>query len=97
MEISQEKADLFVNGRKKEMSRIKVTKKLSSKKAEKQKDWPVVVYMWAVGLGIVGYLVVGEAVFESRPHPIHWLAGLVGVAFGVGVGWLWYRWRGDVL
>lgn len=79
------------------MSGIKVTKKQSSKKAEKQKDWPVVVYMWAVGLGITGYLVVGEAIFESRPHPIHWIAGLVGGVFGVGVGWLWYRWRGDVI
>ena len=78
------------------MSRNKVTKKPSSKKAEKREDWPVVVYLWAIGLGLVGYLVVGEAVFESRPHPIHWLAGLIGGIFGVSAGWLWYRWRGDV-
>ena len=78
------------------MSRIKVTKMPSSKKTEKREDWPVVVYLWAVGLGLVSYLVVGEAIFESRPHPIHWLAGLIGVIFGIGTGWLWYRWRGDV-
>lgn len=79
------------------MSRIKATKKLPSKKAEKQKDWPVVVYMWTIGFGLVGYLVVGEAVFESRPHPIHWLSGIIAAILGVGIGWLWYRWRGDVL
>lgn len=63
------------------MSKIKATKKPSSKKAKKQKDWPVVVYMWAIGLGLAGYLVVGEAIFQSRPHPIHWLAGSIGAAF----------------
>ena len=78
------------------MSKIKVTKKPSSKKAEKQKEWPVVVYLWAIGLGLMGYLAVGEAIFESRPHPIHWLVGVVGGVVGIGIGWLWYRWRGDV-
>ena len=78
------------------MSKIKATKKPSSKKAEKQEDWPVVLYIWAIGSGLAGYLVVGQAIFESRPHPIHWLAGLIGAAFGIGVGGLWYRWRGDV-
>lgn len=78
------------------MSRVKVTKKPSSKQPEKSKEWPVVVYMWAVGLGVSSYLIVGEMIFDSRPHPIHWLAGLIGVGLGIGVGWLWYRWRGDV-
>ena len=71
-------------------------KKLSKQKVSEKKEWPIVVYLWAVGSGIVGYLVVGEAIFESRPHPIHWLAALIGGILGIGVGWLWYRWRGDV-
>lgn len=78
------------------MSKIKATKKPSSKKEEKHKEWPLVVYLWAIGLGLMGYLAVGEAIFESRPHPIHWLAGVVGGVVGMGIGWLWYRWRGDV-
>ena len=78
------------------MSRMKVTKKPSAKKAEKQEDWPVIVYVWAVGVALVGYLFVGEMALASKPHPIHWLAGLVGGLIGIGVGWLWYRWRGDV-
>lgn len=63
---------------------------------KKKQDTPVVVYMWAVGLGVLGYLVVGEAIFETRPHPIHWLVGLIGGLAGIPLGWLWYRWRGDV-
>ena len=78
------------------MSRIKVTKKPTSKKAEQEKEWPVVVYLWAIGLGLVSYMVV-EAVFHtSLPHPIHWLSALIGGILGIGVGWLWYHWRGDV-
>lgn len=62
----------------------------------KQKEWPAVVYMWAIGLGVLGYLIVGEGILEVRPHPIHWLAGVIAAAVGIPVGWLWYRWRGDV-
>lgn len=73
-------------------------RKKSDNKVEKKekKEWPVVVYMWSFGLGILGYLIVGEAVFDTQPHPVHWLSGLVGGIIGIGVGWLWYRWRGDV-
>ncbi len=62
-----------------------------------EKETPLVVYVWAIGLGLVGYLVVGEMVFEFMPHPIHWLAGLIGGIFGIGLGWIWFRWRGDVI
>ncbi len=62
-----------------------------------EKEWPLVVYVWAIGLGLVGYLVIGEMVFEFKPHPIHWLAGMVGGVIGIGLGWVWFRWRGDVL
>jgi hypothetical protein len=68
-----------------------------SKTREREKEWPLVVYMWAIGLGLVGYLVIGEMVFEIKPHPIHWLSGMVGGVFGIGLGWIWFRWRGDVI
>lgn len=71
-------------------------KKRGRQKPRDEKEWPVVVYMWAIGVGVIGYLVVGEAIFESRPHPIHWLSGLIGGMLGIALGWLWYRWRGDV-
>lgn len=63
----------------------------------KSREWPFVVYLWTLGLGLAGYLIVGRFALASRPHPYHWGAGLVGAAAGVGVGWLWYRWRGDVV
>jgi len=78
------------------MSRIKTTRQPSSKKSEKQKDWPAVVYFWAIGLGLLSYAVVEIATHDTWPHPIHWLAGIIGGIAGIGIGWLWYRWRGDV-
>jgi len=63
----------------------------------KREETPLVVYLSAFVLGIVAYFVVGELVLGSRPHPVHWLAGLAGAVLGVPMGWLWYRWRGDVI
>jgi hypothetical protein len=34
------------------MSRVRITK---SKKAEKKKEWPAVVFFWIMGLAILGY------------------------------------------
>lgn len=73
-----------------------MSKKRSDQKTEEEKEWPVVVYLWAIGLGLAGYLFVGEMVFEIKPHPIHWLSGVIGGIVGIGLGWLWFRWRGDV-
>ena len=56
---------------------------------------PAVVYLWAIGLAFLSY-VIGRVVLDGRPHPFHWLAGLIGGLVGILVGWLWYRWRGDV-
>lgn len=63
----------------------------------RRREVPFVVYVWAMGLGFVGYLLVGRFALAGRPHPYHWAAGLLGIAAGVIVGWLWYRWRGDVV
>ena len=72
-------------------------KKIEIERKEKEKkEWPVVVYIWAIGLFIATWFIGGEAIFESEPHPIHWLVGLVGGLLGIPIGWLWYRWRGDV-
>ena len=72
-------------------------KKIEIERKEKEKkEWPVVVYIWAIGLFIATWFIGGEAIFESKPHPIHWLVGLVGGLLGIPIGWLWYRWRGDV-
>lgn len=76
--------------------RKRIAKRKAKTKPTRQ-EWPLVVYMWAIGLGFGGYLIVGRLLLASRPHPIHWLAGLVGGLLGVPLGWLWYRWRGDIL
>lgn len=62
-----------------------------------EEGWPLVVLMAVIGFGLIGYLVVGELVLAARPHPLHWAAGVVGGIVGYLAGWLWYRWRGDVL
>lgn len=80
----------------KKHARPKSNKVNKKPEKEKQKDWPVVVYIWAIGLFIAFWLIGGEAFFGAKPHPIHWLVGLVGGLVGIPVGWLWYRWRGDV-
>jgi len=71
-------------------------RKTKSKKVEKQKEWPVVVYMWAFGLTIVSYT-LARMILDGKPHPYHWLAALIGGIVGIPLGWLWYRWRGDIL
>lgn len=63
---------------------------------KKPKDTPVVVYMWVIGLFLTFWLVGGEAVLGAKPHPLHWVAGVVGGVIGIPAGGLWYRWRGDV-
>jgi hypothetical protein len=58
-------------------------------------EWPAVVYVWAFSLEMVSYAVARLA-FDRRPHPYHWLAALLGGVAGIPIGWLWFRWRGDV-
>jgi hypothetical protein len=54
-----------------------------------------VVYLWSFGLAILSYA-VARIVLDGRPHPYHWLAGLLGGLAGIALGWAWYRRRGDV-
>ncbi len=59
-------------------------------------EWPAVVYFWGFGLAIMSY-VVARIVLDGQPHPYHWLSALAGGAAGLGIGWIWFRFRGDVL
>lgn len=77
------------------MSRKTISRK-HSKKVKESNDWPLVVYVWIVGLAILGYI-VGRIGLYNSPHPIHWLSGLFGAVTGVPVGWFWYRRKGDIV
>ena len=72
-------------------------KSAKSKKEKTRQEWPLVVYIWMFGLGLLGYLFVGLILLNSQPHPLHWLSGLIGAVAGYFIGWLWYRWRGDIV
>ncbi len=76
------------------MSKAVKSKTISGEKAPQ--DMPVVVYMWVIGLGFMSYAVARIAL-DAFPHPVHWLSGIVGAVMGYFIGWLWYRWRGDVI
>lgn len=71
------------------------TKKSRPIPQQKKGERPAVVYFWALGLAILAY-VVGRIALDGWPHPYHWLAALTGGLIGIPIGWLWYRWRGDV-
>ena len=77
------------------MSGIKAARQTRAKNSPKEKEWPVVVYIWIIGLGIVSY-VVARAALDMQPYPYHWLSAILGGIAGIPIGWLWYRWRGDV-
>lgn len=76
-----------------------MSKPVKSKKVIKKKvrqDWPLVVYVWIIGLGFMSYLVARIAL-AAYPHPVHWASGIIGAIIGYFVGRLWFRWRGDIL
>ena len=57
---------------------------------------PAVVYLAAVGTALVAYF-IAEVALGAKPHPIHWAALVGGGLLGIPLGWLWYRWRGDII
>ena len=73
----------------------KVTNKKNRQKSHRSKEWPLVVYLWTIGLGFVGYL-IGEYALSVKSHPFRWLLLLIGIILGILVGWFWYRWRRDI-
>jgi len=56
---------------------------------------PITIYVCTVGLGLLGYL-LGEFILGSRPHPWHWVAGIIGIGLGYLVGKLVVRRVGDI-
>ena len=77
------------------MGRIKVSKTISTSEIRKSKEWPAVVYFWIIGLALISYL-IARFVLDGYPHPYHWSIGIAGGIVGIPLGWLWYRWRGDL-
>jgi len=76
---------------------VNMSEKSLSKNIKKDhKEIPFVVWLWAMGLGFLSYLVARVALYTA-PHPFHWASGAVGAVLGFFVGWLWYRWKGDVI
>jgi hypothetical protein len=71
-------------------------KSVQESRKKVQKETPLVVWLWMIGLGFLSYLVARIALY-AYPHPIHWASGAVGAAIGFLVGWLWYHWKGDVV
>jgi len=68
-------------------------------KKQEHQEWPVVVYFWMIGLFFITYIIARLAL-ETYPHQFHWMSipiGLVGTILGIPIGWLWYRWRGDII
>lgn len=60
------------------------------------KETPLVVWMWMLGMGFLSYLIARIALYAS-PHPYHWASAVAGAGIGYLVGWLWFRWKGDVI
>lgn len=54
------------------------------------------VYRWAFGLAILGYMLSYLGVF-SISHTYHWTTGIIGGLLRILIGWVWYHWRGDIL
>ena len=75
------------------MKNTKITE--NSKTKGNNQGWPLIVYVWMVGLAFTGYI-GGQFVFDTNNHPAHWLLGLAGLGLGCLFGWLWYKWRGDI-
>jgi hypothetical protein len=78
------------------MRKSKVSKTLFSTKKKKRKECPVVVYFWTFGLGALGYILSSVGLLHL-PHSYHWMTGIIGAVAGMLIGWIWYRWRGDII
>ena len=72
------------------------TRSVKAKAKNPKEGWPLVVFVGIFGLGLLGYL-LGQLTFVGGPHPLHWLAALMGAVVGGFAGWLWYLRRGDIV
>ncbi len=74
----------------------KSTKLASANSKRTSGGVPFVVLVALVGLGLLGY-VLGQMFLPVEAYATHWLVALIGVVLGGVLGWLWYRWRGDII
>ena len=56
---------------------------------------PFVAVVGAMGGFLLAYL-VAETVLSPQLHLLHWLVAGAGAVLGTGLGYLWYRLRGDI-
>lgn len=56
---------------------------------------PFVAVLAAFGGFLIAYL-AAEATMNPHAHLSHWLVAGAGAAMGAGLGYLWYRFRGDI-
>lgn len=69
---------------------------IKTKEKTVRKEWPAVTYLSTFGGALLGYAITRVAL-NTYPHPYHWAGGLLGAILGLGGGWLWFRFRGDIL
>ena len=74
----------------------KPAKFASAKSKRASGGFPLVVFVGVFGPGLLSY-VFSQVVTAAEAHPSHWLAALGGAVFGGILGWVWYRWRGDII
>jgi hypothetical protein len=78
------------------MSKVKDSKHRNEPETKKSREWPVVVDFGTFGLAIFGYTLSNLGVLHN-PHSYHWLTGVLDAIAGLIIGWVWYRWRGDIV
>lgn len=71
-------------------------RKTRQKDQDKTKEWPAVVYFSMIGTAFAFYAVARVAL-NDLPHPYHWGSGLAGIGVGLILGWVYYRWKGDIV
>ncbi len=74
----------------------KPSKLASAKSKNTSGGVPFVVFVGLFGLGLIGY-VLSQMFLPVEAHSSHLLVALMGAALGGVLGWLWYRWRGDLI
>jgi hypothetical protein len=67
--------------------------RVGQEKPKPSQGIPLIVFCWAFGLGLLGYI-VSRFVFVQ--HPLHWASGAGGILLGIIIGTIWYLKRGDV-
>ncbi len=57
---------------------------------------PFVVVVGLCGSGLFGY-VLSQLFLPVEAHSAYWVVALISAVLGAALGWLWYRWRGDII